>query len=284
MVTAARAATGVADEAKIKERLDLLLMAGKAKIRAYREEINEQFINPGAVDRVQIPGIRAIRYIEQYHVASKSGFNEQVSAHMERAIDAFFSIGGKDQSTKQAVQTGVKSLISTGLSAFIGATEAGESEARTYVVVPENNAFIRADVYAWKYNFSDNALGANSDTATAYVLCKSVIDHNKLAIDELIYLVSESLATRPQEGVLSKSVLLPNGTTETRLFYADPADRTTVLVKPGVPDTARGDWANWVEALEGGSGGSPPALEVVEGYIDELIRVWRKLQQDRNQT
>ena len=43
---------------------------------------------------------------------------------------------------------------------------------------------------------SDNSLTSNKDTAVAYVLCKSVIDHTKITIDELIYLVSDALSSR----------------------------------------------------------------------------------------
>ncbi|NJR58094.1 MAG: hypothetical protein HC769_04065 [Cyanobacteria bacterium CRU_2_1] len=78
------------DERAAKERLELLLLAAKAKIRSYRDEINEQFMNPAQVDRIQIPGIRAIRFIEQYHVATKEGFSQQVGDHLTQAIDAFF--------------------------------------------------------------------------------------------------------------------------------------------------------------------------------------------------
>ena len=82
LVNMMRSELGVANEKEIKEKLELLLVAAKAKIRGYRDEINEQFMNPALIDKIQIPGIRAIRYIEQYHVASKSGFNEQVAGHL----------------------------------------------------------------------------------------------------------------------------------------------------------------------------------------------------------
>lgn len=275
----AREVAGVADKAQIKERLDLLLVAAKAKIRGYRDEINEQFLNPSMIDKIQIPGIRAIRFIEQYHVASKSGFNQQVSDHLTQAIDAFFSIGGKDQDTKKAVQGGVKALISTALDAFIGSTEAGESEERIYVVVPENNAFVRADIAVWKYHMSDKALGDNEDSAVAYVLCKSVIDHSKLTLDELIYLVSQTLTERP---IKRFAVFPPN--------ESNPANRKNVLIdikgNPVLidPKGSNTDIANmqpWLLGDQEVEGGTPPSISEVEAYIEELIRVWKKLKEDR---
>lgn len=290
LVTAARKLAGVDGQQEVKARMEILLVAAKAKLQAYRAEINEQFINPASVDRIQIPGIRAIRFIEQYHVASSSSFSTQVSDHLQHAIEAFFSIGGKGQDTKDAVQKGIKELIATGLSGFIGSTEAGETEDRIYVVVPENNTFVRADIYAWKYQMTDKALGENSDTATAYVLCKSVIDHTKLKLDELIYLVSESLSKRPQ--YVDRLVLLgPDGTNPVRKrFYADPKNPTQPMLSAGAAgateptnDTTPVTWEQaekWREHPDGALGGDPPQLAVVEGYIDELVRVWNKLKQE----
>jgi len=295
LVNMMRSELGVANEKEIKEKLELLLVAAKAKIRGYRDEINEQFMNPALIDKIQIPGIRAIRYIEQYHVASKSGFNEQVAGHLTQAIDSFFSIGGKDQDTKQAVQGGVKALISTALDGFIGGTEAGESEEKIYIVVPENNAFVRADICVWKYHMSDNSLTSNKDTAVAYVLCESVIDHTKITIDELIYLVSDALSSRTN--VPSVEMELE---TETEIEVVDPQDPNKKIKKKvkakfrvladdkgkaitkKASSLALSDYtpvmvdANHVTSM------APPAISLVEAYIEEMIRVWKKLKEDRS--
>lgn len=295
LVKAIRDTVGVDDQKAIKERMELLLVAAKAKIRGYKDEINENFMNPAQVEKTQIPGIRAIRFIEQYHVASKSSFNQQVGDHLTQAIDSFFSIGGKDTDTKQAVQGGVKALISTALDGFIGGTEAGESEEKIYVVVPENNAFIRADICIWKYHMTDNALSSNSDTAVAYILCKSVIDHTKLTIDELIYFVSDTLASRkniPSVDV-SIDVAIPNpdvaarGTTPTitqptkMRVMADESG--TALMKPGKTAGSKLLDDYYPVMIDGNtqSSTSAPSIGVVEAYIEELIRVWKKLKEDR---
>ncbi|WP_336688745.1 MULTISPECIES: hypothetical protein [unclassified Chryseobacterium] len=195
---ALRSISGANDEEqRAKERLEILLMAAKAKLQAFRDEINENFTNPGQVDKKQIPGIRAMKYIEQYHVATQNSFSDQVKEHLNHAVDAFFSIGGNDN--KENVKSGLKSLISGALDAFIGSTSAGESEQKTYIVIPENNAFVRVDIACWKYNFSQQKILNQHDSAVAYILCKSVIDHTKLSIDELIYLTTEILSTSVDE-------------------------------------------------------------------------------------
>lgn len=334
MTQALRSMSGADDaERRIKERLDLLLLAAKAKIQSYRDEINEAFLNPAIIDKKQIPGIRAIRFIEQYHVASRESFSTQVADHLTAAIDAFFSIGGKDEGSKTAVQNGVKSLISAALDGFIGSTSAGETEQKIYVVVPENNAFVRVDIACWKYNFTQEKIIAQSDSAVAYVLCKSVIDHSVLAIDELIYLATEALSKDAsfrnpaptvacQDETNSISVLsalskmgykdgditkqLANSIAKGKLkvkiagaltpadwTYSDVAKMAASSTKltllelpaqtPSDADLGKFTWILEPDVLDNhsGAGRVPPNINVVEAYIEELIRVWKKLKEDR---
>lgn len=187
MTQALRGLSGTDDASRrSKEQLELLLLAAKAKIQSYREEINASFLDPGRVDRPQIPGIRALRYIEQYHVASREDFAAQASAHLSTAIGSFFSISGVDEGARQAIQAGVHRVISAALGDFIGAGAAGETEQAIQLVVPENEVLIRVDVACWRYNFAQEKLVSQSDAAAAYVLCKSTVDHGRLTLDELI--------------------------------------------------------------------------------------------------
>jgi hypothetical protein len=287
------------EEQAQKERLELLLVAAKAKLRGYKDEINANFMNPGQVDKIQVPGHRAIRSFEQYHVATKSELNDQVKDHLDRAIDAFFSIGGKDTDTKDAVKSGITSLISMGLDGFIGSTEVGETEERIFVIVPENNAFIRADIACWKYTFEQHKIINQSDTAIAYLLCKSVVDHKQFTIDELIYFATDTLVSRaPMNGKVPE---LP----------ADTKKALQDAVKGKVEAEAREALATVVSTnakvgkdvgvglldlvIESGKAtdvswspprsldlyqpyrNTAPDIEATEAYIDELIRVWKKV-------
>jgi hypothetical protein len=262
------------EEKAMKERLNLLLLAAKAKLRSYTDEINEMFMNPGLIDKTEIPGIRAIRFIEQYHVAAKSSFSQTVGDHLTNAIDAFFSIGGKDQDTKDAVKGGIKALISTALASFIGSTEVGESEQKVYLIIPENNAFVRVDIACWKYVFDQQKITHEADTSVAYLLCKSVIDHSKVTIDELIYLVSESLNDRnpfaKMLNVEGKDIFVKTDTKGDPIFKPNATDPNKIESYQLVPLDGHGANHN-----------DPPSIGVVEAYIEELIRVWNKLKDNR---
>lgn len=305
-------AVGKADEEKIKERLQLLLVAAKAKLKGYKDDINEQFMNPGQVDKIQIPGIRAYKYIEQYHVASSSSLNQDFSDHLNNAIDAFFSIGGKDDDTKSSIKNGLKSVIAGALDAFIGTTEAGESEEKIFFVVPENNSFVRVDVSLWKYHMKDSGIVDNKDTAIAYILCKSVVDHTKLKLDELIYLTSEALSsqdytplaisvyrnneTGEEKKSLDTKAAIPEVEKEgvdstkkevrftlSKNTYVGDSNQLPVLKDPTLkgkkiaPSTINyeDDPANWREWLGGSR--STPSVKDVQAYLDELIAIWKKL-------
>lgn len=192
--------TGVTGKEEVTTRLNLLLALATSKLKEYKNEVNKGFVDPAVVEKMQIPGIRAIKFIEQYHVASSSKFNEQVQGHLTRATDAFFNLGnGKN---KESVKNGLISLMNAGMASFIGSTSAGQKEKKFYIIIPENNAFVRVDIFLWKYRVVQTDTASNTDTAVAYLLCKSVVDHKKLKLDELIYLVTDTLAKRqsvPQE-------------------------------------------------------------------------------------
>lgn len=305
-----------ADEKEQKERLEMLLKLAKTKIQTYKDKIEMNFSNPASIDKVQIPGIRAMRYIEQYHVATKEGLDDKISDHMDAAIDAFFSIGGEGD-TKKAVQSGVKSLISTALSGFIGSTEVGESEQQIYVVVPENNAFVRADIACWKYHFEQHKFIQQTDTAIAYILCKSVVDHTKITLDELIYLATEAMANRKDivpidyyaklsstsKTAVDAIVTAYNGVAasernKTPMPELTAEQRSTLMtanknlyidfdweVSTVAADNGKGRWKAIIKSnqlIDGlHSSSTPASITEVAAYIEELIKVWKKLKDDR---
>lgn len=310
------------DEKEQKERLQLLLLAARSKLQQYKAEMNERFMNPDAVRKSQIPGIRAIRYVEQYHVATQEALSTTVADHLDRAIDAFFSIGDEGTKDKDAVKGGIKSLIAGALDGFIGTTEAGETEEKVYVVVPENNAFVRADIACWKYHFDQAKFIHQHDTAIAYLLCKSVIDHKALSVDELIYLVSQARSTctalsmepltKPQEMTEKEHALQAAAAalsarslkdTQTESTVASKLEALTAAVASANKDPAnkgsvfrweiiwkQGADNKWAPELAQGTlldssmpmKSSAPDIAGIEAYIDELMRVWAKLQLAKN--
>lgn len=268
------------DEKEIKERLQMLLISAKAKIANYRDKINDGFINPAGIDKKEIPGIRAIRFIEQYHVAAQEGFSQQVEDHVMQAIDAFFSIGGKDQDTKNAVKVGIKDLILAALDSFIGSTEAGESEEKIYFVIPEGDVFTRVDLMVWKYHMESQKIIEQSDTAVAYVFCKSTVDHKKLKIDELIYLVSDVLTTRVLR--FKEREVTTSDTPPKKVIKRYRLDAKGNLIirnqNQNLPEDNPDKYEEWLLDGQNHPGGTPPSIDEVLKYIQELSELWNLLE------
>lgn len=147
----------------------------------------------------------------------------------------------------------------------------------------------------------------------AYLLCKSVIDHNELKLDELIYFASEALSNMTGgEAKLTPSILYP----ELYKKIIPPKEEASVTYKDiyGVMTTPKrlDESGTAVELTadllkDAGQKGkayrevdkenhiyypisyapldcytepgqhNPPRIQEVEAYIEEMIRVWNKL-------
>lgn len=166
---------------KTKQQLELLLVAAKSKLAEYEMAIKESFINPDSVNKIEVVGKRAIEWEQQYRVNTSSGVDEAV----EGIINDFFT------GTEDSVKNGFKNMIMIAIKTILGDARAGESEVRKFLIVPEYNAFIKVDVRFWRYNFTSTGIVSDVQDAMCFVMCKSVIDHTTLSIDELIFFVSK---------------------------------------------------------------------------------------------
>lgn len=46
-------------------------------------------------------------------------------------------------------------------------------------------------MYTYRYNFANEGVIGTHKNVLAYILCTSVVDHNELTVDEMVYLASE---------------------------------------------------------------------------------------------
>lgn len=180
-------AVGVRDEAEIKESLQQLKDQVVANLNLFRKNLESQYTSD-VLSKSEITGNRAFRYIEEYHISSSASISSDFVGTVNKSIDNIFGSGKAAD-----IGQGIKTLVIDGLSQFIGSNVAGESSKKMFFVVPENNAIVRVDIFVWKYFFEAKNLVHNRDTAIAYVMAKSVVDHNSLIADELIYMVSDAL-------------------------------------------------------------------------------------------
>ena len=168
-------------EAKAKEQLQFLQNAATSKLKLYRAELENMFLNPEAVGKVQMVGNRAMRYYEEYRV----DVNEGASGKVSDVVKNFF------RGSSDSVKEGFTTVIQMSLESILGNTSAGEQETLSFYVMIEHNAFVRVDAKYWRYNFSQDGIVGNHKNAFCYLFCKSIVDHKKITLDEMAYLITE---------------------------------------------------------------------------------------------
>ncbi|NBH28005.1 hypothetical protein D3Z60_20015 [Lachnospiraceae bacterium] len=184
------AITGKSDQERIlKEQFALLQKMTQAKCDQFEAELKSMFTSGGTAE-CEIVGKRAIAYRNGQHVDIKVGCDDAI----KDAIDMFFN--GKDD-----VKQGFQKLIRVALDALIGNTSMGEHEEKMFFIYPENFAIVRVDVKCYKYCFSSSGIIANTENVFCYTMAKSIVDHTKVTIDELLYMVTEMIGADKLEEV-----------------------------------------------------------------------------------
>lgn len=124
-----------------KERLELLKNSAEAHLKLAEDQLSEDLLgNSGGIHKLFIVPDTVLGFEQGYTVSS----SEKIDAGLTEAIDQFFS-----GETKK----GFKTVVQSALSALFADTTAGESSKTYYFVAMEHNAFVRVDVYCWKYIF-----------------------------------------------------------------------------------------------------------------------------------
>lgn len=167
-------------EAQTKEQLEFLISAAKGKLETQKEKLEKLFLNPSAEEKIRVIPDTEIKWYDEYRCNVKEGASDSV----DKVIDQFFS--GSDE-----VKNGFKTLVKAALATILGSETAGEQEEHVYVVFMEHNAIVRVDISVWRYNYSSEGVIGHVKDAFCCTFCKSVVDHTKVRLDTLVYLISE---------------------------------------------------------------------------------------------
>lgn len=182
--------TGKTEQEKaLKEQFGFLQKMAQAKCDQFESELKAMFTS-GGTSECEVVGKRAIAYYNCQHVDIKVGCDNAI----KDAINMFFN-GGDD------VNQGFQKLITTALDTLIGNTAMGEHEEKMFFVYPENFAIVRVDVKCYKYCFSSSGIIANTENIFCYTMAKSIVDHKKITIDELLYMVTQMIGAEKLDEV-----------------------------------------------------------------------------------
>ncbi|WP_285788995.1 hypothetical protein [Micromonospora sp. NBRC 101691] len=172
--------TGTDEKAlQAKERMEFVKSAAEAHLQLAEDRISAMLHGTGGgiSDLFIVPG--SVQNFQQGYTVSSG---EQAAPGIDAAVDQFFSGQYKD---------GLKTVVHSAIGVLFGDTTTGETKKDFYFVTMEHNAFIRVDVSFWKYYFTQKSVTEAMEQAFCYTFVKSVVDHRKVPLDTMIYLVSQ---------------------------------------------------------------------------------------------
>lgn len=164
----------------LREQFSFLQKMAESKTDQFKSDL--QSMLRGGTEDVEIVGNRAMSYHSGQHVDIKAGASDSI----KKAIQHFFK--GKD-----GVIDGFESIVEASLDTLLGNQSIGAQEEQMFFIYPENFAIVRVDVKFYKYSFSNKNIIAKTENIFCYTLSKSIVDHTKLTIDELLYLVTDMI-------------------------------------------------------------------------------------------
>ncbi|KAG8775469.1 hypothetical protein FRC12_001474 [Ceratobasidium sp. 428] len=196
-----------ANRKDLEEQLKFLVNSANDRLDKYQAELEHGFSDKTDVERRSVPGKRALRWVREYTL----GVDSKAAEGISKAVNSFFNVGEKDNNdARHDVLTGFKSIVETGLNAFLGNDHAGEHEEKKFFVFVQHNAIIRIDIKLWRYNFSGTGVMAESENVLCYIFCTSVVDRAALTLDELTFLLSEHAGDDKVEVYVDKLVSVWN--------------------------------------------------------------------------
>lgn len=177
-------------EAQTKEQLQFLINAAKGKLSEQQEKLEKVFLNPAAEEKVRVIPDTEIKWFEEYRCNVKSGASDSI----DKVVDSFFT-------GEKGLVDGFKTLVHAGLSTILGNESAGEYQSNIYIVAMEHNAIIRVDISSWRYNYTSDGIIGHVKDVYCCTFCKSVVDHTKVRLDTLVYLISEQAGDEEEKVV-----------------------------------------------------------------------------------
>ncbi|RSL58025.1 hypothetical protein CEP54_008004 [Fusarium duplospermum] len=176
----------VDEEAKVKatQDLDVLAQLCRSSLDEFEVKLDAKFLNPDTTQKIDVPGIRALRKTRYSSVIVKDAPNKSIGD----AVDDFLSTGA---GTGDAVKEGFKKVVTSALRPFMERTEVGQHKEEKYFIYVMHNAVIRLDVMLWRWNFASQGFSDIYENALGDLVCTSVVDVTALKTSEFVFLISE---------------------------------------------------------------------------------------------
>ncbi|CAG8544730.1 1629_t:CDS:2 [Paraglomus brasilianum] len=157
---------------KQKEGLKFLCKMIVSKLKSFEHEL----LNPPSNSHMVRIGT-VVDKVEDIHINASTN-SDKLSDEINKTLDSLFS---------GDTATALKMALSTTVKTFLGRSEAGELTFRDYHIYLQENALVRLDVMLYKYNFTSENVLHSVNTVNAYLFYKSIINHEEVSRDLMIY-------------------------------------------------------------------------------------------------
>jgi hypothetical protein len=176
------------DEAKkeLEVQLDNMTALAKAKADYFELILKDDLFNAGQGSSKDIPVSYIIDYARQTHAYASSSA-DSIATTITDSISDFIKGGNEN------VMKGVGSLMTKAVQLLFASKEGGEDESHFKSVFAEGRALVRLDLKAWKRFTNVKSLSQSAEQISAFVMCKSTIDAEKLDYNTFIQLYQDNL-------------------------------------------------------------------------------------------
>ncbi|MGE0259473.1 MAG: hypothetical protein AB7H71_11535 [Alphaproteobacteria bacterium] len=157
-----------------KALLAALDTLASTKLQQMKAEINEMLLGAGSGTNLTIPVVAIEAQDGQTHASTSDGLNKNITDTVTSATSSFLQGGA------QNIVSGIMSIVSTALEAFLGSGSAQSDTLEKYYVAYSGVALWRVDLRAWYYSVEGSGISTQVQRVSAYWYVRSTVDVEKL--------------------------------------------------------------------------------------------------------
>lgn len=188
-------ATSKGDE--MKTALGLISDLANSKTQQFRAEISESIRTAGGEENKTVPvdAILAHSFDTRGYVSDSA---KDIVDQTIQAIKGFVSSGSDN------IINGIGSLLSTGLTALLGAGVGSEMERSDYFIAVEGLSIVRIDVKSWCRRIEAKGITTKIEKMSSICAVKSSVNVKEISFNTFLYAYSHQLSKLPKEQLIAE--------------------------------------------------------------------------------
>lgn len=159
--------------------LNLLSELAENKVTDFENEVAESYRTAGTAENRTAPITMVIASHSEYRAYVKDDASK-IATEVTDAIRDFVAGGS------EAIISGVAKLVTTGLTAILGAGQATQQEMRSYYITAQARALVRYDVLAWRRLVEADGITSQIESCLAIHASKASIDVGELDLNTFL--------------------------------------------------------------------------------------------------